>query len=260
MELSIAIPSSYLEDSHDEKIRTYKVGLIGRAASVFRVSKIYIYLDTELDESHLISEILEYMETPQYLRKSLIPIKESLKYAGVLPPLRTPHHPVKRRRGELRVGEIREGYARKVGPNGRVWVDIGVETPALLKGEKREGRVTVRVCSKTPLEVELTEPQDYWGYRVEKVDLERLAKENLLITSRRCPAVDVQELREYLKEKDRICVVFGSPKKGVFDIAEKAGVELEGVCWNFIPNQGTKTVRTEEAVYSALSIINLVRW
>ncbi len=259
MELSIAIPSSFLEDSADWKIKTYKVGLIGRALAVFRVSKVYIYLDTEVEESHLISGILEYMEMPQYLRKRLIPIKESLKYVGVLPPLRTPHHPVKKRIRDLRVGEIREGYA-KVGPDGRVRVDIGVESPALLKGETGEGRVTVRVCSKTPLEVEPAEPPRYWGYKVERVSISDLEKKNLIISSRKCPVVDLRELSEYLRGKDEVCIVFGSPKRGVFEIAKKAGVELRGICGNFIPEQGTETVRTEEAVYSALSIINLVRW
>jgi len=259
MELSVAIPSSYLEDSNDEKIKTYKVGLIGRALSVFRVSKVYIYLDTELDESHLISGILEYMETPQYLRKKLIPIKESLKYVGLLPPLRTPHHPVRRKIRDLGVGEIREGYA-KVGPNGHVRVDIGVENPALLRGGVGEGRVTVRVCSKTPLEVELAKPPEYWGYKVERISISELSEKNLIITSRKCPVVDIQELGEYLRGKDEVCIVFGSPRRGVFEIARKAGVELKGICRNFIPNQGTETVRTEEAVYSALSIVNLVRW
>lgn len=36
--------------------------------------------------------LLQYLECPQYLRKHLFPIHNSLKYAGVLNPLDAPHH------------------------------------------------------------------------------------------------------------------------------------------------------------------------
>ena len=72
--VSIAIPSSALINERDEKIKTYKVGQIARAAAVFRVSEIVIYRDPKLDESDFIADVLEYLETPQYLRKYLIPL------------------------------------------------------------------------------------------------------------------------------------------------------------------------------------------
>lgn len=110
--LSIAIPSSALINENDPKIKTFKIGMIARACAVFRVDEIIIYRDPRLDESRFIKDVLEYMETPQYLRK-YIPIKRTLRFAGVLPPLKIPSHKPK----QVKVGEIREGFV--VGMRGK---------------------------------------------------------------------------------------------------------------------------------------------
>jgi hypothetical protein len=248
--ISIAIPSSALINEIDEKIKTYKVGLIARAAAIFRVEKILIYRDPVLDESDFIADVLAYLETPQYLRKHLIPIKKSLRYAGVLPPLRIPPHRPK----HLKIGETREGVVREVGPDG-AWVDIGVDALALLKTRtKRGARVTVRVCSKNPLVVEEAKAQEYWGYKVRKVELKEL-RNNVVITSRRCKPASIKEIREL----ENPTLVFGSPEEGVFEIAKRLGVKIDAKCWNLIPDQGVETVRLEEAILASLAIINLVR-
>jgi len=246
--LSIAIPSSSLINEKDEKIKTYKVGMIARAAAVFRVDEIIIYHDPLLDETEFIAEILEFLETPQYLRKHIYPLKNSLKFAGILPPLAIPSHKSK----HLKVGEVREGVVRHVAPDGTRWVDIGVEALAPMRSEAEKGaRVTVRVCSKNPLRVEEAEPQEYWGYKVKKLSLNELAKrENLVVTSRRCGIVEPPALRR------DVTLVFGNPEEGVFEIARRLGVDMEAECWNVVPNQGTRTVRLEEAILAALSLIN----
>ncbi len=252
--ISIAIPSSALINEKDEKIKTYKVGLIARAAAIFKVKEILIYRDPALDESDFIADILEYLETPQYLRKQLIPIKRSLRYAGVLPPLRIPSHKPK----HLKIGEVREGVVKKVGPDGTAWVDIGVSALALLRGKASRGaRVTVRVYSKKPLVVEEAKPQEYWGYRVSVVEFKELLKrKNLVITSRKCKTATVEEISAL---GDDITLVFGSPEEGVFEIAKRLGVEIDGKCWNFVPKQGVETVRLEEAIFATLAIINFVK-
>jgi predicted SPOUT superfamily RNA methylase MTH1 len=40
----------------------------------------------------LLARILQYQETPQYLRRRLIPVHSDLRAAGALPPLDAPHH------------------------------------------------------------------------------------------------------------------------------------------------------------------------
>ncbi len=251
--MEIAIPSSSLINEKDEKIKFFKIGMIARACAVFRVERIFIYPDPSLDESDLIKEVLEYLETPQYLRKYLFPLKKGLRYAGLLPPVRIPSHKPK----DLKIGEVREGIIVRVAPDGTVWADIGMEALALYKGKSKEGaRVTVRVCSKKPLVVEEASPDEYWGYEVKKADLEDLLeREDAVITSRKGRVPLPDEIRR------KNLLIFGSPTEGVQEIAGKYGLRVENVdVWNMFPDQGTQTVRLEEAVIGSLALMNYAKW
>ncbi len=251
--MEIAIPSSSLINEKDEKIRFIKTGMIARACAVFRVERIYIYPDPVLDESDFIKEVLEYLETPQYLRKHLFPVKKGLRYAGLLPPLKIPSHKPK----DLKIGEVREGLIVRVAPDGTAWADIGMDALALYKGKAGErARVTVRVCSKKPLVVEEAHPEEYWGYEVRKADLEDLIeREDAVITSRKGRIPLSNEMRR------KNLLIFGSPAEGVQEIAEKLGLKVEGVdVWNMFPDQGTQTVRLEEAVIGSLALMNYAKW
>ncbi|AGK60165.1 hypothetical protein Asulf_00129 [Archaeoglobus sulfaticallidus PM70-1] len=250
--MNIAIPSSSLINENDEKIKAYKVWQIARYCAIFRVEKIYIYHDPRKDDSGYIKDILEYLETPQYLRKSLFPIKKSLSYAGALPPLAIPSHKPK----HLKIGELRDGVVRKVGPDGTLWVDVGLPALALMKGDKPKGaRVTVRVCSKTPLVVEEAEPREYWGYRVEKVKLGRILDNSVILSRRGKP---ISESLEEINQNSTL--LFGNPEEGVHEIARRLKIKLDGIpSINSIPNQGTETVRLEEAIIATLAIINSLK-
>jgi|Deesub1362A_J573_1020465.scaffolds.fasta_scaffold00359_53 hypothetical protein len=257
--VTIAIPSSSLINETDEKIKVYKIGSIARAAAIFRVEEIIIYHDSILDESDYIAEVLEYLETPQYLRKYLFPLKRTLRYAGILPPLAIPSHKTK----HLKAGEVREGVVRHVAPDGTRWVDIGVKALASLAGSEapKGARVTVRVCSKKPLVVEEAEPDEYWGYKVRKARIQDVLKrEEVVITSRHCRVPEPQELKEMACLNPTF--VFGNPEEGVFEIFKRMGIEMrEDIkCWNTVPHQGTRTVRLEEAIFATLSIFNLCRY
>ncbi len=39
-----------------------------------------------------LARVLQYLETPQYLRKALFPMHRDLRLAGLMPPLDCPHH------------------------------------------------------------------------------------------------------------------------------------------------------------------------
>lgn len=245
--LSVAIPSSALINETDEKIKTYKVGIIARAIAIFRVDEVLIYRDPILDETDFIKEILEYLEIPQYLRKELVPLSENLRFVGVIPPLAIPSHKSK----HLKIGELREGVVKKVAPDGTRWVDIGVDTLAPLKSQDPKGaRVTVRVVSKTPLLLEKAEAEEYWGYRVKSAELEDVLKrEDVIITSRKGKIPKPEEIRKGT-------FVFGNPKEGVFEIMRRMGIDMVVEAWNTIPMQGVRTVRLEEAILSTLAIVN----
>lgn len=148
--LCIAIPASVISDVPHLREKTSKIGLIGRAAAIFRVNEIIVYTDNpkvnQKAEMDLIALLLLYMETPQYLRKRLFKLRPQLHYAGILQPLRTPHHPINHRIKDLKIGEYREGATLSVIGEGTL-VDIGVEKPALITNKQlpKNQRVTIKI-------------------------------------------------------------------------------------------------------------------
>jgi len=275
-QLSIAIPASLVSDIPHLREKTMKIGLVGRGAAIFRVNEIIVFPDLpDVDQrrdASLVSTILSYMETPQYLRKRLFKIKPELKYAGILPPLRTPHHPLPNKIKDLAVGEYREGVVLSLTEDGSL-VDIGVERPALIPNMELplNTRVTVRVTKlrKQPRVVLAShdEIKAYWGYRVtvSKIPFGQLVKNQpfdlVMATSRYgTPLTEVaEELTRLWRKSHKILVAFGAPTQGLHEIVARENLKLDGVAHftvNTIPNQGTETVRTEEALYASLAILN----
>lgn len=76
------------------------------------------------DENQLMLKIFEYLECPQYLRKTFFPPQKLLEFVGLLNPLDAPHH--------LRLyddWEYREGVTTDLAcknENG-CYVDIGLQ-------------------------------------------------------------------------------------------------------------------------------------
>ncbi len=273
---AIAIPASLTMDVPHLREKTFRIGMVGRAAAIFRVDEIIVYQDmpqvNQEADSNLIRIILSYMETPQYLRRRLFKIVPELQYAGTLPPLRTPHHPTASRTKDLRVDEFREGAVISQTESGSL-VDIGMEQPALVEGVtlKENTRVTLRMteAGKHPKAVPAApnEVRTYWGYQVTVVDvaLRQLLKQRhfelVVGTSRRGKPISavLNELRERWDRSQRTLIVFGAPSQGLYEIAAHEDVRLEDIAdfvVNAIPNQATETVRTEEAIYATLSILN----
>jgi len=256
--------------------KTLRIGLIGRALAIFRVDEIIIYPDipaqNQKRDSALIEAILSYMETPQYLRRRLFKIRPELRYVGILPPLRTPHHPTENREKNLRIGEYREGVVISSYERG-IHVDIGVKRPIFVPNlrVKTNSRVTVKIREKgKELIGELMDPDEidvYWGYKVRVSDssLGRLMKKQrydlIIATSRRGdPIMKVADkLLDSWRDSRRVLIAFGSPTQGLQEIVRQEGIRLERVAHfivNTVPNQGVKTVRTEEALYATLAILN----
>lgn len=273
--LSIAIPASIVSDVPHLREKTSKVGLIGRTAAIFRVNEIIVYPDNpqvkQAADTKLTTKLLAYMETPQYLRKKLFRIRPELRYAGILPPLRTPHHPLNSKMRNLKAGEYREGVTLSKKKNG-VLVDIGVEKPAFIPNAQLpiNRRVTVRI-TKIDKRVEAEPAQrdkipEYWGYTVkaEKLPFGKFVKTrsfDLSIATSKYGAqfVDVaQMIAERWKKAGTVLVAFGTPTQGLYEITEQENLDLEEVVdfvVNTIPMQGTETVRTEEALVASLAVL-----
>jgi len=277
-ELSIAIPASLVSDVPHLREKTMKIGLVGRAAAIFCVNEIIVFPDLpdtdQRRDADLIATLLSYMETPQYLRKRLFKIKPELRYAGILPPLRTPHHPLANRTKDLKVGEYREGAILSLTEAGSL-VDIGVERPILIPNAELSPntRVTVRITKLgkhlRAILASRNETKAYWGYRVTVSEnpfgqLVKSRSFDLVIATSRygTPLMEVaDELAKRWKKSRNILVAFGAPTQGLYEIVTQEHIKLDEIAHftvNTIQNQGTETVRTEEALYASLAILNLI--
>jgi predicted SPOUT superfamily RNA methylase MTH1 len=276
--LAVAVPASVISDTPHLREKTAKIGLIGRAAAVFRVDEIIVYSDNagkskQKNEADLIALLLSYLETPQYLRKRFFKLDPRLQYAGILPPLRTPHHPLNRKAKKLKVGEYREGVTLSRTKEG-ILVDIGVEHPGLMRENQwsLDKRLTLQIVTADErVEVQAVnrdEVPSYWGYKV-KVEnrgfgrLVENGKFDLTIATSKIGVkfADVAEkMAEQWRKSDYTLVAFGAPARGLHEILEDEGVDLDDVAdfvVNMVPEQGTETVRTEEALFASLAVLNV---
>lgn len=277
-ELAIAIPASIVSDIPHLREKTARIGLIGRAAAIFRVNEVIVFPDdpttNQNRDMNLIFTILSYMETPQYLRKYLFKMEPELRYAGILPPLRTHHHPVTKKVRDLKVGEFREGVTVSRVKDG-VLVDIGVESPFLVinKEIKLNKRMTVRLTALSPtpeaMMVNRKEVPSYWGFQLTASDMPfgQLIKQrgfDLVIATSRTgtPFANIRDaVLNRWKNANQVLIAFGAPMRGLYEIAKLENIVLDQIAHfvvNTIPSQGTETIRTEEAVCTSLAVLNLV--
>jgi hypothetical protein len=258
----VSLPDTVLEDKRSPRDKTAKLGLIARSCAIFGVDLIEVFRDPAgQGEEQVIRKVLEYLETPQYLRKRLYPLDDVLRYAGLLPPLRIPSHRPRISLDKLPIGEVREGVVNSDGT-----VDIGLDRAPKLEGEAPANtRVTVRVASLSPPSVELISREkagDYWGYRVEPKSVWEVLSDSRfkvkVATSRLgTPLTEVVgRLGTSMRLTDSIKLIFGSPSRGLYDII---GPDLDrrvDFVVNLFPEQHVETVRTEEAIFAGLGLVS----
>lgn len=264
--LTICIPSSILSIADTLIEKTLIAGIIARAMAIYRVNEVVIYTDrySNKKDTLLMKELLEYVETPQYLRRYIFSISQNLKYAGLMPPLRTPHHPTLD--SDI---EFREGFVLKSWNKGSL-VDIGlkepIECPFQLPQNKR---VSMKREGNLWIPIKKDEIPYYWGYEI-SVDMKGLghylknSKHDYIIsTSRLGTPVNlvIDRIKNILKSGKKIAILFGSPHEGLHEILKKESIDVNSISdlvVNMVPNQGTATIRTEEALIISLAIISII--
>lgn len=262
--MAISVPDTVLEEKASPREKMTKLGLIARACAIYGVDVIEVFRDPlGRGESKLIRTVLEYLETPQYLRKRLYPLDETLRYAGMLPPLRIPSHKAKVPTSSILSGEVREGVVNRDGT-----VDIGLDAAPLLEGGGQPGRrVTVKVSSLSPLTARVIQRQQvgsYWGYTVETKTVEESLSDRrfpLKVATSKfgTPVVDtVERLRTALRVSQSVKMIFGSPSRGLFNIVGRNLPGRVDFVVNLFPEQQAETVRTEEAIFASLGIVSLL--
>ena len=102
---------------HQTLIKPLKSSSFLRSLSIFRVENIFIFHDKIInprkDETNFIVTLLEYLDTPQYLRKKIYSKMDFFKYVGRLHPIQSPHHKDKIALENVKSGETRVGVLEK---------------------------------------------------------------------------------------------------------------------------------------------------
>ena len=265
--ICVAVPDTVLEEQDSVREKTAKLGQIARYCSIFGVDAIRVFHDPRgKGESSFIKRILEYLETPQYLRRRLFPLSEDLRFAGLLPPLRIPSHKAKVPPARLQPGEYREGVVLADGFS----VDAGLDIPITLrKREAPQRRVTLKIITASQSRVEgqpvdRREVQSYWGYSVDVSGTGALLADTAfplkVATSRLGDPVArvARSLRIDLQGPGGVMLLFGSPSRGLFETVGKDLRSRVSYVLNLFPQQGVVTARSEEAIFSALFLMGLL--
>lgn len=270
MRISIAIPSSFTANLDSLIQRTYAAAQIARFCSIYRVNNIYVYrdpLDIDQESYRQVIKIMRYLGTPPYLRKILFPIDRDLSYVGIAPPVNLDIYREWRAIKDLELPEIRLGTPTGYTREGTI-LDVGLDKPVLVGGKLVMGRVyAVRIDKITSkyLRGSLVTSDVYIGYRVVKV------RESLPSFLSRYKGLKIgtskygvlyHEIRDDLFRDlynvGDVLLVFGSYGYGLIDILRHYDLEPNDVFdyfINLVTNQGTDTIRVEEAVAIALSTL-----
>src|SRR5918911_912827 len=274
----VAIPDSSISDQQAKRDKSIKIAQFARAFSIFRVKRIYIYHDktSKVNKSdvRILKTILGYLDTPQYLRRRLYPITPDLEYAGILHPIKAPHHKKFEDIKSIKPGDTRVGVSIKYKGIMHVDVGLGVMIPCQNISPAEEGKkVNVKFISSHP-NLRVTKASaddvnnDYWGYQIlQAPSLHGLLKETkskknteIMVTSRDgLPFKKLEyDLFRSLSLVRNLLVIFGAPKRAVEQILSGEGQSIEHYKFtvNMFPFQGTDTVRLEEAIFGSLAILN----
>ncbi|XP_073397132.1 putative methyltransferase C9orf114 homolog [Dendrobates tinctorius] len=283
--VSVALPGSIMDNAQSLELRTYLAGQIARACAIFCVDEIVIFDETGEGSTSTEGEfegvgkkgngcvqmarILQFLECPQYLRKSFFPKHPDLHFAGLLNPLDSPHHVRIDEESKYREGVVvdRPTKARKGS-----FVNCGLRKEVQIDRQLQAGvRVTVQM--QTSVKGIVVSPQQprtedgiYWGYRVRlasclsAVFTECLFKESYDLTigtSERGTSVEEVTLPGFR----HALIVFGGLQglEASLDSDQNLDIEEPGVLFNYYlntcPGQGSRTIRTEEAILISLTTL-----
>ncbi|MEM4183952.1 MAG: putative RNA uridine N3 methyltransferase [Candidatus Caldarchaeum sp.] len=271
-QLTVFMPHSFTTDVPSMREATLRIGQVGRMLATFRVNELVLYPDKpgnpDVKNARFVKEILDYLVTAPYLRKKLYPIKHSLRYAGLLPPLNIPTHP-EADAVKTMATHYRQALVTASGPTSIL--DAGLGKPlkikkqlpknslVTLKIQVKQNRIKYKLVSRKTSEV-------YTGFKVRIVNnfAEELKHYSLKVATSRLGKFIHEiypQLKQMMASAETTCIVFGSTEKGLKQIAEDLGLnydELFDITVNVVPNQAVKTIRTEEALAYTLALIRFI--
>ncbi|XP_071948322.1 putative methyltransferase C9orf114 [Antedon mediterranea] len=289
--VSIAVPGSILANAQSPELRTYLAGQIARAMVVFNVDEVIVFdesgqslndkesfkgITSKGNPNIQLARILQYLECPQYLRKSFFPKHVDLQYAGLLNPLDCPHHLRMQEWCKYREGVVVNRPVSKDNPSS--YVNIGMLKEARVDKQLSAGiRVTVKLKQDEPNDklkyysgkvVSPSSPRSeaglYWGYSVRLApSLGAIFSQSpypdgydiCIGTSEKGTSIDQFQMPKF----NHLLVVFGGLKglESALDVDPDLHTDdpshLFDHYLNTCPNQGSRTIRTEEALLITMS-------
>ncbi|CAM6082943.1 unnamed protein product [Calypogeia fissa] len=294
--VSMAVAGSVIDNTMSLELATLLAGQIARAAAIFRIDEVIVYDDNPsaakasakarrwndcADDTGAVfmARVLQYLETPQYLRRALFPMHASLRFVGLLPPLDPPHHLRKNEWLSYREGVVLE---KTVEDGNGSYVNVGLAKDVIISEKlKPSTRVTVemgssrnfsRVSGEKLKAVAPSEPREkaglYWGYSA------RLAPSFSSVFTD-CPFKDgydygigTSEHGEKPNSADfvippfkHLLIVFGGVTGLEWSLKQDTNIEVDEVSYlfdrylNTCPAQGSRTIRTEEAILISLQYL-----
>ncbi len=244
------------------------------------------------DPDYFLTHVLSYLETPPHLRKHLFPMHPDLRLAGSLPSLDMPHHIRRDEWCQYREGVTRAGHpdSLKKKTSSHTYVETGlrgrVSIPAIIPPDTR---VTVKFKdvnkpAKLPeneLSADVVSPNApreeagyYWGYSVRSAaSLSAVITEcpfdggyDLTIgtSERGVPVAEItssKSLKHTVPDLSHMMIIFGGvagleaavkADEGLAGLGVKSPEALFDHWVNLCPGQGSRTIRTEEAVWLGL--------
>ncbi|ODQ50486.1 DUF171-domain-containing protein, partial [Saitoella complicata NRRL Y-17804] len=201
--VSVALPSSLVASAQTPELKTMIAGYVARTLAIHNVDEVIIYDenpgstnlafdDTNIDHERegqggretpgvFLARMLQWLETPSYMRKLLFPMDHALRFAGLLPALEMPHHLRLEEDSPYREGLTIEPSVEFPAPqNGGTLVDAGLRRKVVIGRKIKPGvRVTLQMKrvkggrDKQYIEADVVPPSAprekmglYWGYGV----------------------------------------------------------------------------------------------
>jgi predicted SPOUT superfamily RNA methylase MTH1 len=235
----------------------------------------------DVDPAHFLVHLLTYLEAPPFMRKSLFPMHPNLRSTGLLPNMDMPHHPHKDewlpyREGLTISGKTKDGKG--------TLVDIGMRQPVSVPDEvPPKTRLTLKLGDIPDANVEpeavhpnlpRTEGGYFWGYTVRKAgSLSQVFTESAYedgydmsigTSERGLPVNRAFPYSDTVSDFKHLLIVFGGPRGleySAMNDPELTEVNVGGGRirelfdhWvNVLPNQGSRGIRTDEAMLIALT-------
>ncbi|KAJ4131695.1 hypothetical protein NW768_005891 [Fusarium equiseti] len=232
----------------------------------------------DTDPCHFLSHILSFLEAPPFMRKTLFPLHPNLRLTAMLPSLDMPHHPNPRDYLPYAEGVT---VAGQTSTGSGTLVECGLDAPVEIEAEiPPKTRITLKFSedeNQYPEPVHPAAPRTeggyYWGYTVRKANslsnvFTESPYENGYDVSIGTSERGVPASKAFPPSKrvnfNHLLIVFGGPRGLEFaamndeelskmDIQGSKTKELFDHWINVLPNQGSRTIRTDEAVFIALT-------